>query len=147
MADAVFVIDPVGWEHAFHSWTGIIGRDIAQRTERGRALAVANAPAPGKLPWNRTGINYSTGRLASQITTSHTRWKNELEGRIIALPEYARYVQKGTRGSYIIRNRNPKKRLKFFWVKEGRWAYPWIVNHPGIAANPFMTRELRAVVP
>lgn len=139
----IFVVNPSGFQRAFRSWEGPVGRDMTKRVIKGTALAIASAPAPGKPARNRTGINYATGRLVSTIRPGYEHYGPELEGRVIAGGP-AILVHGGTR-PHVIRPRKAGGRLVFFWAKVGRTVALKHVNHPGTAANRFLSEHLRAM--
>jgi hypothetical protein len=143
--EVVFVINPVGWNKAFHSWTGTLGRWMARKTLEVTVRARETAPQPGRPPRNRTRINYATGELAASIVPDYGYWAdNELEGRAVALPEHAVFVSKGT-APHIIRPKTAD-RLVFYWPKAGKVVHAKQVNHPGTAANPYMEEALESVI-
>lgn len=142
-ADVVFVVNPPGWNHAFKSNTGMLGTFIRQKTNDVEAAIRSAAPGPGTAPRNRTGINYGTGVLKAGIVSRMTVLDGDPEGRVIALPEHAKYLIHGTRGPYVIRPKNPGGRLRFFWHRMGTFVSFRQVTHPGIMANDFMMRGLR----
>lgn len=140
----VFVVNPIGFNRAFRSWEGPVGQDMTKRVIKGTALAIASAPAPGKAPRNRTGINYATGRLIASIRPGYERWGFELEGRVTANARHSNMVHGGTR-PHIIRPRKAGGRLVFFWAKAGRTVVLKQVNHPGTQGIPFLSEHLRAM--
>ena len=146
MAEVIFVPNVAGWQRAFRSQPGMVGRHIKEKTIKTATLTRLEAPAPGRAPRNRTSINYATGRLSlTGITFGFGKWGNEVEGRVIAVPPYAIFVHKGT-VPHIIK---PKRHeyLKFTWKKLGKVVYAKSVNHPGTVANDFMLRALKKAVP
>lgn len=145
MAGAVFVPDPAAWQFEFRSWGGVVGRYMIGVVNRGTALAKASAPGPAKPPRNRTGINYSTGRLETQILPGRGRWMTELEGRVIALPKYSLFVHEGTK-PHAIYPKKPGGHLAFYWHKVGRFVVLRHVNHPGTAPIPFLSENLAKMV-
>lgn len=146
MAEAVFVIDPGGWQRAFKTPnTGVVGGHIARCVTKQIVLSKASAPSPGSRPRNRTKINYSKGALKASIVGRSGRWAgNEVEGTVTALMPYSLFVHEGTRPHVIV----PKRAtvLKFFWVKRGRTVYVQKVIHPGTRPIPFLAENLRAAI-
>lgn len=141
--DAIFVVDPVGYAHAFKSWDGIVGQDMTRRVLKGTAAAIATAPGPGKPPRNRTGINYSTGRLIATIHPEFGMYNTEVEGRVVAGTPEAVFVHGGTR-PHIIRPRKAGGKLVFNWAKRGGALVALdVVHHPGSRAVPFLAEHLR----
>ena len=141
---AVFVVDPIGWQTEFRGWGGVVGKWLTNKAEDVQHLAMIEAPGPGKIPHNRTGINYSTGNLQSRIRVNRGRFGVELEARVVAIPDNALWVHEGTRPHVILPGSAP--RLVFFWAKVGRVVYLPKVNHPGMMANPFLERALHGVM-
>jgi hypothetical protein len=147
MADVVFVVNPSGYNKAFKTWTGDpVGRYMIKKTEQVRGHARTLAPGPHKPPHNTTGIVYGTGELARRITvTRHHAPSGDLEGHVVSLPKHSLWVQRGTRGPYVIRPKKPGGLLKFHWHKVGRTVYLRKVTHPGIQiAQPFLADALDA---
>lgn len=143
--DVVFVRDPISWNKEFKSWEGIVGHHMIKIVEATESTARVEAPHPGGPPHGRTGINYSTGELASGITSDRDHTVGgDLEGRIIAIPEHALILHKGA-APHVIRPRRAP-RLVFFWHKVGRVVSFSKVNHPGIREDPFLTRALEKVM-
>lgn len=144
MADNYFVKDPLQWHVAFQSWHGTLGRWLKARTEEVRTEAMFEVPSPMNMPNNRTGRNYSTGRLAESIETSYGFTPSgELESRVTANTEYAIYVHEGT-APHTIR---PKKsdELVFYWPSAGKQVFAEVVEHPGTKSNPFLREGLEYV--
>jgi hypothetical protein len=136
----VYVADPISMNHLTRTWQGDVGKYVYKKTLLTTGIAVSMAPGPGKFPSNRTGINYSTGRLQSMIRPQRGRHNKELEGRVIAVPEHALYVHEGT-NPHVIKAK-PGGKLVFFWAKRGRVVAFAKVNHPGQAAQPFLSDAL-----
>lgn len=144
MAEAVFVVDPVSFNHAFRSWDGMVGRHLLKVGAKHRALSMVSAPGPGKRPRNRTMINYATGELQVSIINSRNRHNKDLEIRTIALPKHALFVHEGTRPHVIVPRR--KEFLVFFSPKAGRLIRTKKVMHPGTREIPFLAENLRRAV-
>lgn len=152
--DVIFVENPVTFNREFRSFSGTVGTYIARLTNEVAFRARIEAPSPAKLGTGRTGINYSTGRLAAGIRTGRAVGHSvgigtgagvvslnaEVEGHVIALPHYAIYVIKGTSPHKIRPRRAP--RLVFFWARKGRVVSLPSVSHPGTPENPFLQRAL-----
>lgn len=141
MADVVFVVDVRGWEKAFKSPDGMLGKWMSEITGDVRAAVAFEAPGPGKPPHNRTRFNYGKGHLMGTVGSRVIR-DVELEGHVFVKPDYARYVIHGTR-PHVIKPRKPGGHLRFYWFKKAKWMVLPKVNHPGTAANDFMIRGLR----
>lgn len=148
MADEiVFVVNPAGWALAFQSWEGSpVGTWMNKKLQETRLAAQMEAPGPGKVPRNRTGINYSHGILERSILARQDRatTARDLEGHVTALPTYSLMVHEGTK-PHIIVPKSPAGMLKFR-SKIGTIVYTNKVNHPGTAANPFLVRALKRVM-
>jgi hypothetical protein len=143
MAETVFVVDVAGWERAFKSPSGMLGQWVDEVSGDIEAACKFEAPGPGKPPRNRTGINYGKGVLMNRI--SHRvvgGGPDEIEGHIYVIPEHAKYVIHGTR-PHVIRPKSPTGHLRFFWFRVGKFMVLPKVNHPGTAANDFMSRGLK----
>ncbi len=145
-AEVVFVPNVRVWEREFRSWDGMVGFHILKKTRQAQIAIIAETPAPGKPPRNRTGINYATGELAiGGIRVSRSRWKTELEGQVVAIPEHAVMLHQGTIPHVIVPRR--AKFLRFNHRGTGKVVVTRRVNHPGTAANDFMVRGLKKAVP
>jgi hypothetical protein len=143
MADVVFVPDPAGWAHAFHSERGLLGSWMYDLTDEVADAIQFTAPGPGKPPVNRTGIYYGTGRTEASIGMSlHADGVSEIEGHVYAKPSYVKYVIHGTM-PHMIFPKQPGGRLKFFWRRKGVSVSLPYVSHPGTIPNDFMSRGLR----
>lgn len=140
-SNVVFVPNIRAQQMAFREWPGMVGQHIRKITVRGAALASLEAPAPGRPPRNRTGINYATGELAMSIVPAFGRRGKELEGQIIAVPKHAIFVHAGTVPHMILPRRHTY--LKFYWRKIGKTVYARGVKHPGSAANEFLVRGVK----
>ena len=141
--DVVFVPDPAGWSHCFHSEGGLVGQFISDVTSDVAMAVRAESPGPGKPPRNRTGIYYGTGATEATIG-QHVLADgvSEVEGRVFATTSYVKYVIHGT-APHLIVPKKPGGKLKFFWVKKGKHVALPHVKHPGTLANDFMSRGLR----
>lgn len=140
----VYVANPIEMYQLTRSWKGDVGKYVHRKTKQTQLMAVLMVPGPGKAPRNRTGINYSTGRLQSTIRSQRGRHNKELEGRVIAVPEHALYVHQGTNPHTIVPKIAP--RLTFFWHKKGRVVAFHKVRHPGQQAQPFLSDALEKVM-
>lgn len=140
--DAYFVADPKGWQREFRSWNGVVGRHLIKVGRAHQLMSIKSAPGPGKRPRNRTGINYATGNLESQIINARSRWGTELEIRTVALPKYAIFVHNGTAGPYVIKPKKPGGLLRFKTASGVPVAVKHVV-HPGIARVPFLAENMR----
>jgi hypothetical protein len=119
---------------------------MTRRTIKGTALALGTVPKPGGPPRNRTGLNYSTGRLAATIHPEFgAKYGNEVEGRVVAGTDHALFIHGGT-SPHIIRPKRPGGKMVFFWAKAGRRVSFSIVHHPGTRPVPFLAEHLRAMV-
>ena len=125
--------DVIGSYRAFRSWEGPVGRHIAGATELVQVDARLTAPK-------------DTGELAAGHVTDfgHHGPRRDLEGRVIAVPEQAIFVIKGT-DPHIIRARRAP-RLVFFWKKVGRVVAFKSVQHPGQKANNYLLASLKRVM-
>lgn len=145
--EIVFVVNPVGWERAFHSWTGSpVGTWMNGKLQLTRALAQIEAPGPGKAPRNRTGVNYSTGILERSILARQDRATTgrDLEGHVTALPKYAKFLHEGTLPHIILPKRTGGV-LKFR-NRVGTIVFAKMVKHPGTKANPFLVAALKRAI-
>jgi hypothetical protein len=141
--DVVFVPDIAGWEHAFKLRGGVLADYIDELTGDVADLCKFEAPGPGKIPHNRTGINYGKGVLMTTIGHRlDADGVGEIEGLVWAVPKYAKYVINGTR-PHMIFPKKPGGRLRFFWWKKARMVAFRHVRHPGTAANDFLLRGLK----
>lgn len=143
----VFVVNPVGWERAFHSWTGSpVGTWMTGKLQLARTAAQLEAPGPGKPPRNRTGINYSHGILERSILARQDRATTgrDLEGHVTALPAYAKFVHEGTKPHIIV----PKKTggVLRFRNRTGTIVFAKMVKHPGTRSQPFLVDALKRVM-
>lgn len=144
MADVVYVQDPVGFNVAFKSWNGEVGRYLRQKTEEVRVAAVLLAPGPAKSPVNRSSVNWSTGRLEASITTDYGHSTGgDLESTVTANAPYALMVHEGTRRHVILPK--PGRTLRFRG-RTGDIVFAPRVDHPGTAANPFLSKALETVM-
>lgn len=147
--DVVFVKDDDGWYREFQSWEGIVGQHMKKITVATTHLARIEAPHPGGPPHGRTGINYSTGELASGIVANYTHTRSgptgNLESHVIAIPEHALIVHQGS-VPHVIVPRRPGGLLRFFWTKLGVFYTGKKVNHPGTQADPFLWRALEKAI-
>jgi hypothetical protein len=145
-----FVINPAGWIAAFKSSTGMVGQEIAGRTLKVKAKAMVEAPGPGNVPRNRTGINYSTGALVGGIEMSMGKWRapsssgpgQDVEGRVTSTGKHTSFIIDGVR-PHVITSRTPGGYLKFRG-RSGAMVYTKRVNHPGNMKNNFLERALDA---
>lgn len=148
MAEVTFVINPTGWTAAFKSWNGTpLGAWMRRQLIETQNVARLRAPRPASMPRNKTGINYSTGRLASEIvTTEHHAAGGDLEGHVVALPSYAIFVHQGTR-PHVITPKTAGSKLKW-WDHKPPFGYRYakMVMHPGTLPQPFLREALDAVV-
>lgn len=137
---AIFVQDPVGWNTAFHSWSGTLGAWLTKKTEELRAVSILEAPSPGKPALGRSRINTSTGNLQRNIKIDFGRTASgqDLESRVIANVHYAIYVHEPTRPHMIYPRMSAN--LAFFWPKAGGMVHLLQVRHPGTEGNPFLMR-------
>ena len=128
-----YVNHPLGFNRAFRSWTGPVGKHLAGTTELVAVDARLTSPK-------------DTGELAAghEVDLAHHGPKRDLEGRIVAVPEQAIFVIQGTEPHVIRAKRAPQ--LVFFWKKVGRVVSFKSVNHPGTKANNYLLASLRRVV-
>lgn len=140
----VFVRNNTGWNAAFKSWGGTLGRHMQKKTTEFVMEAKLEAPHPGGVPENRTRINYSTGEMVRKIysTRGHSP-SGDLESRVVVNVPYAKFVHEGTRPHEIRPARGGQ--LVFFWAKRGRPVWATQVMHPGTKPNQFLVRAARQV--
>lgn len=128
-----FVRHPIAFNRAFRSWSGPVGVHLRDATELVAVAARATAPR-------------GTGELAAGHETDygHAGTNHDLESRVVAVPEHAIFVIKGT-DPHVITAKN-KPRLVFFWAKVGRVVSFKSVNHPGTQANNYLGAALKRVM-
>lgn len=128
-----YVNHPIGFNRAFRSWTGPVGKHLAGTTELVAVDAKLTAPK-------------RTGELAAShvVDLAHHGPKRDLEGRVVAVPEHAIFIIKGTKPHVIRAKRAP--RLVFFWRKVGRVVSFKSVNHPGTKPDNYLAKSLERVV-
>jgi hypothetical protein len=144
MADATFVPDVAGWAHAFKSRGGLVGQYIAGVTDDVAAAIQVAAPGPGKIPFNRTGRWFGTGKTQMSIKDRvDADGFGEVEGSVWTTSESVPFILHGTK-PHIIKPKKPGGRLRFYWWRTGRVMHLKIVHHPGTIPNDFMTRGLKA---
>lgn len=146
----VFVINPQGYHHAFKALDGMLGLHIRKLTETARATAVVEAPHPGGPPHGLSGLNYSTGELASKIRTSYGHWHgptgSEIEGTVKSAAPHTQFVVNGTR-PHVIKPKSPTGLLVFKWARAGGKTVAFHhVKHPGQRADDFLNRALRKAI-
>lgn len=127
----LFVENPGGWNQAFHSWSGTLGKWQSKKTVAVQVRAMAGAPV--KTGATKASIRFRLGYSGG-----------ELESTVSIGTRQGRLVHAGTR-PHVIRPTNPTRHLKFFWPKVGHTVYPKQVFHPGVAANPFLMDALHRV--
>lgn len=130
-SQVVFVRDPAGWNHAFHSWDGVLGKWMSKKTVQVQVRAMAEAPV-------KTGA--TKGSIRFRFGYSGT----ELESTVGVLTQQGLWVHEGTR-PHVIRPRNPEGHLVFFWPKVMATVVTKQVFHPGIRSNPFLVKALHQV--
>lgn len=103
---------------------GIVGRRLAERTQRVAEIAAREAPGSmgDDVSWNV--IDTSAG-LQGVITCNHPKVRLVLDGT----------------PPHTIRPRKPKGVLRF--VIDGEVVYAKYVRHPGTKPNDFLRRALR----
>lgn len=128
-----YINHPLAFNRAFRSWGGPVGGHLREATE---LVAVAA----------RVGAPKQTGELAAGHETDygHHGAKRDLESRVVAVPEHAAFVIKGT-APHVIKAKNAP-RLVFFWPKAGRVVHFKSVNHPGTSANNYLQAALKRVM-
>lgn len=144
MADqnVVYVEHKIPMANLTKSWSGAVGTYIARQTKSAGFYAKANAPKPGGPGKGRTKINFATGKLVGGIITNQSRSPSgELEGRVIALPEYALHVHEGTVPHVIRAKKAPF--LRFWWHRKGVFMVIKKVRHPGTPSIPFLWKGLK----
>lgn len=128
--DVTWVPDPAGQQFEFRSWEGTVGKFMRKKTTEVHIRSKVTAP-------RRTGA-LAAGHIKSE---GHTN-SGELEGQVIAVPEYALYVHEGTKPHVILPRR--KKVLRFF--SQGIMVFTPDVFHPGNKANKYMLRALQKAI-
>lgn len=128
-----YVNHPIAFNRTFRSWGGPVGGHLREATELVGVAARVGAPK-------------HTGELAAGHITSygHHGTKRDLESQIIAIPEHAIYVIKGT-FPHVIRAKN-HPHLVFFWPKVGHVVRFKSVNHPGTSPNNYLLDALKRVM-
>jgi len=140
----IYVENPAGMRSAFKSWEGDVGKNIRRKTEEVRLAAMIEAPGPGKISLNRTGMSWGTGELQSRIRTSYGFTPGgDLESKVTSEAKHSMMVHEGTR-PHIITARRPGGWLRFRGRDRGIH-YARVVHHPGTIANPFLRRALEQV--
>jgi len=127
----LFVENPAGWNHAFHSWNGTLGQYLSKKTVQVQLRAMQKAPV--KTGATKASIRFRLGYSGG-----------ELESAVGVGTRQGLWVHEGT-PPHVIRPHNPRGTLKFFWPKVGATVFPRQVFHPGIAANPFLADALQKV--
>jgi len=89
----------------------------------------------------RMGAPVLTGALRSSIRDDKKQTALEVRHRIGSRLNYAYLIHVGAR-PHLIKPRNPKGRLVFFWRKVGRVVSLRSVNHPGFKGVPYLQRPL-----
>lgn len=112
------------------SSTGPVGRDLHRR---GRKVATAA----------RRQVGVRTGALKSSITVTHERTKTGQQVKVGSDLDYALMHHQGTRPHVIIAR--PEKMLRFTG-RNGGVVYTHKVNHPGTAANKYLTDNMYLVL-
>ena len=130
-SQVVFVRNPAGWNHAFHSWDGVLGQWISKKTVEVQVRAMQKAPM--KTGATRGSIRFRLGYSGG-----------ELESTVGVGTKQGLWIHEGT-APHVIRPRNPTKHLVFFWPKAGQTVFLKQVFHPGIRANPFLFNALQKV--
>lgn len=137
MADLVvekYVTHRAAFRRAFQSWGGPVGLRLADATKLVAVTAKVVAPK-------------DTGELAGGHETDygHHGSRRDLESRVVAIPEHAIFVIKGTQ-PHIIKART-KPLLVFFWKKVGHVVTFKQVSHPGHPTpNNYLFRSLSRVM-
>ncbi len=130
--EVVYVTNPKGFNEAFRSWNGPVGRYLRTATEAVRVVATVSAPK-------------KTGELSAGHKTDYGHHRLDLESRVVAVPKHAIFVIKGT-NPHIIVPKKPGGRLVFFWKKVGHVVSFPKVSHPGGKANDYLGDSLRKVM-
>ena len=145
MADVVLVLHPAAFRKMTKGPGGLVDKHISKMTRVVEVACEVESPSPGRMPRNRTMINYATGGMARSIgSRTIADGVSEVEGKVWVGAEHAKYVLHGTAGPYQIpKILSPgRKPLHFFWHRMGKTVTVKKVMHPGIMANDFMSRGL-----
>lgn len=94
---------------------------------------------------NAPGGSYSTGRLKASITWNVKVQGTDVKGTSGSDLDYAIFPERGTKPHRIVPRRAPH--LRFYWRRVGHVVRFNSVNHPGSAAQNYMTRALLTVAP
>jgi hypothetical protein len=94
---------------------------------------------------NAPGGSYSTGRLKKSINWSVQTSGWNVRGRSGSDLSYAIFPERGASAHEIRPVGKPF--LRFYWRRVGRWVRLSEVNHPGQAAQNYMTRALLDIAP
>lgn len=119
--------------------------ELNRRADNVLALAKALAPRSGT---GRSLPSIDSGQLADSLVKGFTTQRGRKVIRIFSNATnargqlYARFVIRGTK-PHIINAKTQGKRLRFFWIREGRIARPFFVRHPGTEPNNFLREALR----
>lgn len=134
IGDVTVALD--GFDKAFKSWDGMMGKNMRGRAEGLKTRAVADAP-------------YRTGELKRAITTWYGTSGGELEARVGANPAppaslrgYGYFMHEGTK-PHVIR---PVRARALKFRVGGRVVYAAVVRHPGTRPRPYLTRWLPEAV-
>lgn len=98
-------------------------------------LALAQLESRGK---------YSTGRTAASMTRDIFEAGSTVHGEVRARTSYADIAEGGAR-PHIIRPRNPRGKLRFFWRKVGHTVTFDLVHHPGMKGKRFLAGPMERV--
>ena len=129
MGDVIFVPDPAGYAYLTTSPNGPVGKDLAKRGEKIRALAVRQ-------------VGKNTGRLASSIRVQMSLDAQGLNVRIGSSHRLALLHHNGSR-PHLIRAKGLGV-MRF--TSRGRVVYARVVLHPGTRPNRYLTDNLRKVM-
>lgn len=129
MGDVIFVPDPAGFTYVTSSPKGPVGRDLAKRGEKIRALAVRQ-------------VGKHTGRLASTIKVQMSLDTRGLNVRIGSSHRLALLHHNGTRPHLI----HAKGLGVMRFTSRGKVVYARLVKHPGTRPNRYLSDNLRKVM-
>lgn len=124
-----FQRNPVGWHEEFETTTGMVGKDVKNRSAILTLLA-------------KIQVGKKTGKLSTAIGYSISSDARGVVGTIGADDPIALLHHEGTKPHIIIPRF--KKTLRF--VQHGKIVYAKIVHHPGTKPNRYLTDNLKKVV-
>ena len=98
-----FVMHPAAYRKMTKGPGGLVDKHISKITRVVEVACEVESPSPGRMPRNRTMINYATGGMARSIASRTVAdGVSEVEGKVWVGAEHAKYVLHGTSGPYQI---------------------------------------------